>query len=470
MTNKELLFATSTVWVVVAAVLVMFMQAGFAFLEAGLTRMKNVGHIAAKNVLIFALASIVYFLVGFGIAFGDGGGGFAGGSGFAPSFEELLTIGTAPFSWFGEVPAAAGYLFEVVFCAVSLAIVWGAMAERTKLYVYLVFGVAFTLVYSVGSHWIWSPDGWLFSKGMQDFAGSTVVHYQGALAGLAGALLLGPRMGKFGADGKPNAIPGHNMAYTTLGVIILWFGWFGFNPGSTLGVDFGGLGFFSYVALNTNIAAAAGVIGALVTSWVVIKKPDLSMMLNGAIAGLVAITAACAFVAPWAALVIGFVAGVIVVVGVLLVERVGIDDPVGAIAAHGMAGVWGTLALGFLAVPALAEKLATGRGGLFYTGSAHQLGVQALGLVAVGGFTFVASFGILSILKRTWGIRTEVEVETAGLDVSEHGMWGYPEFYIPVPGGYGTEAHAHLLAHTAREGAPLPRAAPAPEPLPEPSG
>ena len=322
LSNSDLTIAASTIWVVIAAVLVMFMQAGFAFLEAGLTRMKNVGHIAAKNVLILAIASIVYYFVGFGMAFGDGGNGIVGGSGFIPSIGELLSVGQSPFSWFSEIPGAAGYMFEVVFCAVSLAIVWGAMAERTKLWVYFAFGVVFTLIYSLVSHWIWSPDGWLFSKGMQDFAGSTVVHYQGALAALAGALLLGPRIGKFGADGKPNAIPGHNMAFTTLGVIILWFGWFGFNPGSTLGVDYGGLGFFAYVALNTNIAAAAGVLGAVITSWIVIKKPDLSMMLNGAVAALVAITAACAFVAPWAAMVIGLVAGVIVVLGVLLVERV----------------------------------------------------------------------------------------------------------------------------------------------------
>ena len=237
------------------------------------------------------------------------------------------------------------------------------MAERTRLWVYIVFGVAYTLIYSVASHWIWSGDGWLFSKGMQDFAGSTVVHYQGALAGLAGALLLGPRIGKF-VGGKPQAIPGHNMAYTTLGVFILWFGWFGFNPGSTLSVDYGGVGFFAYVALNTNLAAAAGVIGAMVTAWAVIRKPDLSMMLNGAIGALVAITAACAFVAPWAAICIGLVAGAIVVLGVLLVEKIGIDDPIGALAAHGMAGVWGTLSLGFLTVPKLAERLDWGQGGL----------------------------------------------------------------------------------------------------------
>jgi ammonium transporter, Amt family len=467
MSPEQLGIAASTIWVIVTAVLVMFMQAGFAFLEAGLTRMKNVGHIAAKNVLIFALASIVYFLVGFGIAFGDGGNGIVGGSGFLPSINDLLTVGQSPFSWFGEIPAAAGYMFEVVFCAVSLAIVWGAMAERTKLWVYFVFGVVFTLVYSVVSHWIWSPDGWLFSKGMQDFAGSTVVHYQGALAALAGALLLGPRIGKFGADGKPNAIPGHNMAYTTLGVIILWFGWFGFNPGSTLSVDFGGVGFFAYVALNTNLAAAAGVLGAVLTSWIVIRKPDLSMMLNGAIAALVAITASCAFVAPWAAIVIGFVAGVIVVVGVLAVERIRIDDPIGAISAHGMAGIWGTLSLGFLALPSQAKSLATGSGGLFYGGGFHQLGVQIMGLAAVGAFTFTASFVALWLMKVTFGIRTDPEDETAGLDVSEHGMWGYPEFYIPVPGGYGTESHGHVgIAHAHSAPAATATAA---VPLPEPS-
>jgi Amt family ammonium transporter len=453
--NSDLTIAASTIWVVIAAVLVMFMQAGFAFLEAGLTRMKNVGHVAAKNVLIFALASIVYYLVGFGIAFGDGGNGLVGGSGFVPSVDSLLTVGQAPFSWFSEIPGAAGYLFEVVFCAVSLAIVWGAMAERTRLWVYFAFGIVFTVMYSFVSHWIWSPDGCLFAKGIQDYAGSTVVHYQGALAGLAGALLLGPRIGKFDRDGKPNAIPGHNMAYTTLGVIILWFGWFGFNPGSTLSVDFGGVGFFAYVALNTNLAAAAGVLGAVITSWLVIKKPDLSMMLNGAIAALVAITAACAFVSPWAAIVIGLVAGGIVVIGVLAVEKVGIDDPVGAVAAHGMSGVWGTLSLGFFTVPGLADKLATGKGGLFYGGGLHQLGVQALGLIAVGAFTFSASFAVLWVFKRTVGIRAEPEVETAGLDVSEHGMWGYPEFYIPVPGGYGTESHGHLgLAHAHSHPAP----------------
>jgi Amt family ammonium transporter len=463
MKTADLLVAASTVWVIVAAVLVMFMQAGFAFLEAGLTRMKNVGHIAAKNVLIFAICSLVYYAVGYGIAFGDGGNGLAGGSGFFPSVDTLLAIGAEPFSWFSSVPGGAGYLFQVVFAGVSLAIVWGAMAERTKLWVYFAFGVVFTLIYSVVSHWIWHPDGWLFGLGMQDFAGSTVVHYQGALAALAGALLLGPRIGKFDAHGKPNAIPGHNIAYTTLGVLILWFGWFGFNPGSTLGVVTGDrIGYFAYVALTTNLAAAAGALGAIAISWVVLKKPDLSMMLNGVIAALVAVTAASGFVAPWASIVIGLVAGAVAVLGILLVERSRIDDPIGAVAVHGLAGVWGTLATGIFAVPSLAANLATGSGGLAYTGSFHQVGVQALGLLAVGAFTFTACFGTLWAFRALWGIRVEPEVETAGLDVSEHGMWGYPEFYIPVPGGYGTESHGHLgPAHGVRRPAVAPHAEPA---------
>jgi Amt family ammonium transporter len=441
--NKDLLVAASTIWVVITAVLVMFMQAGFAFLEAGLTRMKNAGHIAGKNVLIFGLCSIVYWAVGFGIAFG-GGNGLIGTDGFFPSVDALTAVGEKPFDWFSQIPGAAGYLFEVVFAGVSLAIVWGAMAERAKLWVYFAFGVVFTLIYSVVSHWIWSPEGWLFAKGMQDFAGSTVVHYQGALAALAGALLLGPRIGKFGTDGRANPIPGHNLPYAVLGTIILWFGWFGFNPGSTLSVDFGGVGYFAYVALTTNLAAASGALGGILTAWIVLRKPDISMMLNGVLAALVAITAASGYVAPWAAITIGLVAGFIAVVGVIAVERIGIDDPIGAVSVHGMAGVWGTLATGLFAVPALAKNLETGTGGFVYTGSLHQVGVQLLGLAAVGAFTFTASFAALWAMKALWGIRVEEHVETAGLDVSEHGMWGYPEFYIPVPGGYGTDAHAHL--------------------------
>jgi Amt family ammonium transporter len=468
--TSDLVIAVNTVWVVVAAVLVMFMQAGFAFLEAGLTRMKNAAHIAGKNVLIFAICSLVYWAVGFGLAFGDGNA-IVGTSGFFPSTAEFLSIGKAPFSFFTGIPGATGYLFEVVFAGVSLAIVWGAMAERAKLWVYFAFGVYFTIVYSVASHWVWHSGGWLFARGMQDFAGSTVVHYQGALAALAGALLLGPRIGKFGSDGRANPIPGHNMPYAVLGTLILWFGWFGFNPGSTLGVVTGErIGYFGYVALTTNIAAAAGALGGIVSAWLIIKKPDVSMMLNGVIAALVAITAASGFVAPWAAVVIGLVSGFIAVAGVLFVERIGIDDPIGAVAVHGMSGVWGTLATGIFAVPSLAKNLATGTGGLVYTGSFHQLGVQALGLAAVGGFTFTASFSALWVMKKLWGIRVETDTETAGLDVSEHGMWGYPEFYIPVPGGYGTEAHSHLVSHRPHEHEHREAPAVVPKAVPEPSG
>jgi ammonium transporter, Amt family len=456
MKNSDLLLAANTLWVVVAAILVMFMQAGFAFLEAGLTRMKNAAHIAGKNVLIFGVCSLVYWAVGFGIAFGDGNK-LIGTHGFAPSVDSLLTAGKAPYSFFTTVPGAAGYLFEVVFAGVSLAIVWGAMAERAKLWVYFVFGGAFTLIYSITSHWVWGG-GWLFGLGMQDFAGSTVVHYQGALAALAGALLLGPRIGKF--DGRRgNAIPGHNIPYAVLGTLILWFGWFGFNPGSTLGVITGNrVGFFAYVALTTNLAAAAGALSGALTAWIVLRKPDISMMLNGVLAALVAVTAASGFVAPWAAVVIGLVSGVIAVVGVLAVERIGIDDPIGAVAVHGISGVWGTIATGLFAVPALAATLKTGRGGFVYTGSLHQVWVQLLGLAAVGAFTFSASFGCLWTMKRLWGIRVEEETETAGLDVSEHGMWGYPEFYIPVPGGWNQS-----LQHLQHAGMADP-----PEPVIEP--
>jgi Amt family ammonium transporter len=303
---------------------------------------------------------------------------------------------------------------------------------------------------------------------MQDFAGSTVVHYQGALAALAGALILGPRIGKFGTDGRANPIPGHNIPYAVLGTIILWFGWFGFNPGSTLSVDLGGFGYFAYVALTTNVAAATGAVAGIVIAWIKLGKPDISMMLNGALGALVAITAASGFVAPWAAVVIGVGSGVIAVFGVIFVERIGIDDPIGAVAVHGMSGVWGTLACGLFAVPSLAGALATGHEGLVYGGGFHQLGVQALGLVAVGAFTFGSSYGCLWVLHKVWGIRVEPVVESQGLDVHEHGMWGYPEFYIPVPGGYGqwsnrppweTAQEAHV-----RHAPTKPTAAPAPEP------
>ncbi len=456
MSNADLVIAGNTIWVVVAAVLVMFMQAGFAFLEAGMTRMKNAAHVAGKNILTFALCSLVYWAVGFGLAFGDGNS-IIGTHGFFPSVSDLLAIGKAPYSFFTTIPASAGYLFEVVFAGVSVAIVWGGMAERAKLWVYFVFGAIFTVIYSVVSHWIWAGSGWLFGMGMQDFAGSTVVHYQGALAALAGAIILGPRIGRFGPNGEVRQIAGHNMPYAVLGVIILWFGWFGFNPGSTLAVESGDkLGYFAYVATTTNLAAAAGALGGLAVSWIFVHhKPDLTMMLNGVLAALVAITAASGFVAPWAAVIIGFIAGGVAVFGISLVERARIDDPIGAVAVHGMAGVWGTLATGLFAVPSIASNLATGQGGLFYTGSFHQLGVQAVGLLAVGAFTFSTSFGTLWVMDKLWGIRVEEHVEIEGLDLAEHGTWGYPEF--------GVVDHSEDPA-PAKAPQPASRVDPAPQP------
>jgi ammonium transporter, Amt family len=288
---------------------------------------------------------------------------------------------------------------------------------------------------------------------MQDFAGSTAVHLIGATGALAALLLLGPRRGKYGPDGRPRAIPGHNMPLFGLGIFILWLGWFGFNPGSTLNAADGR---FTEVLLVTQLAACAGVLAGISTAYFKTGKIDIGMAGNGAIAALVAITAPSGYVQPWAAVVIGLVAGVIAVIGVLAVERIGIDDPIGAVAVHGVSGVWGTIATGLFAVPALAATLKTGSGGFVYTGSLHQVWIQLIGLAAVGAFTFSASFGCLWTMKRLWGIRVEEETETAGLDVSEHGMWGYPEFYIPVPGGYGTEAHSHLLGHRHPHRPPAP--------------
>jgi len=425
MSRGELGLAANTIWVVLTAVLVMLMQGGFALLEAGVTRAKNAAHVTLKNLLSFAVCSVVYWAVGFGLAFGDGGR-LIGGHGFFPGMRELLDVGAAPFTAIASVPGAAGYLFEVVFAGVSLAIVWGAMAERTKLWVYFAFGVAYTLLYSIVSHWVWHPSGWLYALGMQDYAGSTVVHFQGALAALAGTLLLGPRIGRFGRDGRARAIGGHNLPLSVIGTLVLWFCWFGFNPGSTMGVETGGrIGFFAYVAVITNVAAAAGAMSAALFAWLVLRKADVPNTLNGALGALVAVTAASGFVKPWSAVLIGLVSGVICVLVPLGFERIRIDDPVGALAVHGAAGIWGTLACGLFASPALVKMTGRGTAGLIYSGSFHQLGVQIVGLLAVGAVTFSASYAILWVFRRTWGIRVSAEAELSGLDLHEHGSSGY---------------------------------------------
>ena len=425
--------AADTVWVVVAACLVLFMQAGFAMLEVGFTRMKNVGTVVAKVIVNLSISSIVYWVVGFAFAFGAASGfvnSLIGFSGFAPSFHPGSTM-NLPALVGSTAPASAKFFFEFVFCAVSLAIVWGTMLERTKFIVYILFGIPFAaFIYPLISHQLFGGGFLMATLGSQDFAGSTVVHLTGATAGLAGLLLLGPRIGKF-EKGRSNAIPGHNMPLAQLGVLILWFGWFGFNPGSTLNAT--NL-HFADVVVVTNLAAAAGAVAALATIYLITKTMDVGMIGNGAIAALVAITAPSGYVEPWAGVVIGAVAGVIVVVGVLALDRV-LDDPVGALPAHGLAGIWGTLSCGLFTVPALAKFNGVGQGGLFYTGSFHQLGAQAIAVTASFVTVFVLSYGLFWIIKKTVGLRVSAREEMDGLDISEHGMWGYPESFMPVPGG-----------------------------------
>ncbi len=414
--NADLSLAMDTVWVLVAAVLVIFMQAGFAMLEVGFSRMKNVGSVVAKILVNLAITAILFWAVGFAFAFSDGGA-----LNSIIGLKGLFLSGTADtyagLTW-TQVPISAKYIFQVAFCAVSLAIVWGTMLERTKFAVYVVFAIVFAgLIYPIIGHWIWGG-GWLGTLGMQDFAGSTVVHLSGAMAALAGTLLLGPRIGKYDDEGQPQNMAGHNMPLAVLGVLILWVGWYGFNPGSTMAATTQ----IADVALTTTLAAAAGVLGAMLMSYVRRGNIDVGMGGNGAIAALVAITAPCAFVAPWASIVIGFIAGVIMYLTLVFVDKIGVDDPLGAIAAHGMGGIWGTLSAGLFTTPELAV---IGRPGLFYGGGFYQLGIQALGIVAAGGFVFLASLAVFAALKATIGLRVKPDQELNGLDVSEHGVYGY---------------------------------------------
>ena len=438
--------AINSMWVIVAGCLVMFMQAGFAFLEIGFSRGKNVGTVVAKILLNFSIAAIGFYAVGFAFAFGTGE--IIGSSGyFLQDFGNPLKA--FPVMGLSDATVEAKWFFQFTFCAVSLAIVWGTTLERIKFGVYVIYAIVFsTLIYPIGAHWVFGG-GWLQANvGMQDFAGSTAVHLIGATGGLAVLLLLGARKGKYGSDGKPRPIPGHSMPLFGLGVIILWLGWFGFNPGSTLGaLD----GRFTEILMITMIAAASGVIAAAITSRLLQRTLDIGMIGNGAIAGLVAITAPSGYVEQWAAIPIGLIAGVIVVVGVLAIDKV-LDDPVGALSAHGLAGIWGTLACGFFTSPRLAQYNAFGdpEGGLFYSGTFTQLGHQALGIVVAFSFVFVASFGTFWLIKKVYGLRVSEDQEEAGLDISEHGMYGYPEQFIPQ------EEYAIGASAPARAAAPAP--------------
>jgi Amt family ammonium transporter len=448
----------NAMWVIVAGVLVMFMQAGFLLLEVGFSRAKNAGAGVAKVLVNFSIASLCYWACGFALAFG-GLGEIAGTHGFflnvGSSIEEAGK--SIPFVETYSISPAAFMFFQFVFCAVSLAIVWGATLERIKFSAYIIYAVIFSAVlYPIMSHWIFGG-GWLQANiGMQDFAGSTVVHLIGATGAFAALLLLGPRIGKYTKDGKPRAIPGHSMPLVGLGVLILWLGWFGFNPGSTLGA-IGGR--FAEVVVVTNLAAAAGVVAAVAVMYLKTRTIDIGMAGNGAIAGLVAITAPSGYVEYWAAPLIGAVAGVIVVLGVLAIEKI-IDDPVGATSAHGLAGIWGTLACGIFTSPRLAEFNEVGDPGLWYSGSFSQLGAQALGVGVAFGCVFVVSYGIFFLIKKTIGLRVSAEEEDAGLDISEHGMYGYPEQFIPQP-----EYSTGLYTGGTSAKAPAPTAAPAVSPM-----
>lgn len=440
--------AVNSIWVVLGAILVLFMQAGFAMLEIGLSRMKNAGAVAGKIVINLSIAILMFWATGFALAFGDGDG-FWGQMGWflnaTDASADTNSLGLNSFmNAIGayNIPVEAFFFFQVVFCAVSLAIVFGTMLDRTKFIGYIIFAVVFTgLIYPIVAHWTWGG-GWLFQDGFLDFAGSSIVHLQGATAALVGTLVLGPRIGKF-KDGKPQPIPGHSIPLFILGVIILWVGWMGFNAGSTLGAV--GLN-FADIAVNTNLAAAAGVIGATIGSLFMFKTLDVSQMGNGAIAGLVAITAPCAFVDPWAAVVIGFIAGIIVPPLVVLIDKIRVDDPIGAIPVHGIAGIWGTLSIGLFATEGRIGALDASPG-LFYNGGGHQIWVQFYGIIATIAFTGAASLIVFLLIKYTVGLRVSEQDELAGLDIAEHGMYGYPEQFIEVPGAFPEGARGMDLAN-----------------------
>lgn len=432
-----------TVWVMVAAFLVFWMQAGFAYVEGGLTRAKNTNNIMMKNLMDFCVGSLAYWVIGFGLMFGAGNG-FVGTSGFFLIEKTKDTF--ASLSWTG-VPLCAKFMFQLVFAATAATIVSGAMAERTKFTSYLIYSAVISaFVYPIVGHWIWGG-GWLAQLGMWDFAGSTVVHSTGAWMALIGATFLGPRIGKYRKDGRSMAIPGHNLPMAALGVFILWLGWFGFNPGSTMAANAS----IAHIATTTNLAAAIGAITAMLTAWALFRKPDVSMTLNGALAGLVAITAPCAFVSPSSSVVIGGIAGVIVVFAVLFFDRIHLDDPVGAVSVHGICGSFGTLSLGLFAQD-MFQPGTTGNG-LLFGGGTKLLLSQAIGVAAVFGFTALCGVVLFGLLKATLGLRVTAEEERDGLDIGEHGMSAYPDFEVSEPstgaGSARTEASKPVPAFSA---------------------
>lgn len=394
------------VWTLVAAALVFFMQPGFAMVEAGFTRAKNAVNIMMKNLLDFSMGTIFFWAIGFGLMFGATKTGWFGTSGF---FLSDFSPGKDPW-------VLAFWMFQVVFAATAATIVSGAMAERTKFIGYLVYSAAICgFIYPIFGSWAWgglyNGNGWLEKLGFIDFAGSTVVHSIGGWTSLAGAIVLGPRIGKYSKDGRVQPIPGHNIPLAALGVFILWFGWFGFNPGSTTAASKD----IAMIFTNTNLSAAAGAVLAMITAWVKFKKPDVGMSLNGALAGLVAITSPCATVTPLSSVIIGAVAGILVVLSVLFFDRIKVDDPVGAISVHGVNGAWGTLAAGIFNIGGTSAKI---------------IGVQVLGICAAFIWAFGVSFIVFKLIDKTIGLRVSPEEEMEGLDFGEHGANAYPDFQI----------------------------------------
>lgn len=399
---NDLAISLDTVWMLLAAMLVFWMQPGFALCEAGFTRSKNTVNILMKNFVDFMLGSLLFFFVGFGFMFGSDGAGFIG----APNWGDLSF-------YKGELPVEGFLIFETVFCATSATIVSGAMAERTKFSMYLIYSAFISLIiYPIEGHWTWGG-GWLNDLGFHDFAGSAIVHSVGGVLALIGAIALGPRRGKYGKDGKSRAIPGHNLALAALGVFILWLGWFGFNPGSQLAAsgEVNRLA-ISHVFLTTNLAAVAGGVATMFITWFKYGKPSLSLTLNGILAGLVGITAGCDVVSPVGSVVIGLICGTVLVFAIAFIDHtLHIDDPVGASSVHGVCGILGTVLTGLLATD----------GGVLYGGGWHFFGVQCLGIAVIDLWSAVTGIALFYTIKKVHGLRVEARVEDEGLDIYEHG-------------------------------------------------
>ena len=415
-----------TLWVVFAAILVFFMNLGFAAVESGFNRLKNTVNILSKNFIVFAVSSLGFMLLGWGLMFG-GDNPFVG-------TQNLLILGGSGIDFYNDtltpnVPFWGKFFFQLVFCGTAATIVSGAVAERIKYLSFIVFSFVLTLlIYPIVGHWIWGG-GWLADLGFLDFAGDTVVHSVGGWAALSGAIILGPRLGKYDKNGKAKAIPGHNLSLAVIGLFVLWLGWFGFNPGSTM--SFQNPSDVVHIVMTTNTAAIAAVLTSTVTSWLFIGKPDLGMTINGCLAGLVGITGGCAYVSVASSLIIGAVAGVIVVFSVILFDKAKIDDPVGATSVHLVCGVFGTISVGLFAEEGVTSLSTVN--GFFFGGGASLLGIEILGVLAVGAFVFVSSALVWLGLKKTIGIRVSAEEEIQGLDIGEHGNSAYPDFAILAP-------------------------------------